>query len=173
MSFEGLEPYFIDDCRRTIARALSLCLEVDFETARAGVDVGKKGVEFTVALPRFRLKAKPQDSALHVQEHFSQHPEPLIEQVHTNGVFAHFTLHQGVLVRRVLDQVFCMTRPTTTNPFGIYGTNASGDGKTVIIEFSSPNIAKPFHAGHLRSTIIGSFLSNIYSANGWNVTRMN
>lgn len=39
MSFEGLEPYFIDDCRRTIARALSLCLEVDFETARAGVDV--------------------------------------------------------------------------------------------------------------------------------------
>lgn len=43
----------------------------------------------------------------------------------------------------------------------------------VIIEFSSPNIAKPFHAGHLRGTIIGGFLSNIYAAVGWDVIRMN
>ena len=48
-----------------------------------------------------------------------------------------------------------------------------GDRKTVIVEFSSPNIAKPFHAGHLRSTIIGGFLSNLYEKAGWNVVRMN
>ncbi|KAG5734241.1 Arginyl-tRNA synthetase, cytoplasmic, partial [Termitomyces sp. T112] len=41
------------------------------------------------------------------------------------------------------------------------------------IEFSSPNIAKPFHAGHLRSTIIGTFLSNLFEANGWQVVRLN
>lgn len=45
--------------------------------------------------------------------------------------------------------------------------------KRVIIEFSSPNIAKPFHAGHLRSTIIGGFLSNLYEKAGWDVVRMN
>lgn len=45
--------------------------------------------------------------------------------------------------------------------------------KRIIIEFSSPNIAKPFHAGHLRSTIIGGFLSNIYEAVGWDVVRLN
>ena len=45
--------------------------------------------------------------------------------------------------------------------------------KRVIIEFSSPNIAKEFHAGHLRSTIIGGFLSNLYAGCGWDVTRMN
>ncbi|KAH3659580.1 hypothetical protein OGATHE_005625, partial [Ogataea polymorpha] len=39
--------------------------------------------------------------------------------------------------------------------------------------FSSPNIAKPFHAGHLRSTIIGGFLSNLYERLGWEVIRMN
>jgi arginyl-tRNA synthetase len=44
---------------------------------------------------------------------------------------------------------------------------------TMTVEFSSPNIAKPFHAGHLRSTIIGAFLANLYEANGWKVIRMN
>jgi arginyl-tRNA synthetase len=45
--------------------------------------------------------------------------------------------------------------------------------KRIIIEFSSPNIAKPFHAGHLRSTIIGGFLSNLYEGAGWDVIRVN
>ena len=44
---------------------------------------------------------------------------------------------------------------------------------TATVEFSSPNIAKPFHAGHLRSTIIGAFLANLYEAHGWEVTRIN
>jgi arginyl-tRNA synthetase len=45
--------------------------------------------------------------------------------------------------------------------------------KKIIVEFSSPNIAKEFHFGHLRSTIIGGFLANLYQAAGWDVTRMN
>ena len=45
--------------------------------------------------------------------------------------------------------------------------------KRIIVEFSSPNIAKPFHAGHLRSTIIGGFLANLYEGGGWDVTRVN
>jgi len=45
--------------------------------------------------------------------------------------------------------------------------------KKIIVEFSSPNIAKPFHAGHLRSTIIGGFLANLYAGAGWEVVRIN
>jgi arginyl-tRNA synthetase len=45
--------------------------------------------------------------------------------------------------------------------------------KRIIVEFSSPNIAKPFHAGHLRSTIIGGFLANLYQGAGWDVIRIN
>ena len=45
--------------------------------------------------------------------------------------------------------------------------------KRIVIEFSSPNIAKPFHAGHLRSTIIGGFLSKLYDGAGWEVIRLN
>jgi arginyl-tRNA synthetase len=64
-----------------------------------------------------------------------------------------------------------------------YGTNKalglkeqadpSKGKKRIVVEFSSPNIAKPFHAGHLRSTIIGGFLSNLYEAAGWEVIRVN
>ena len=45
--------------------------------------------------------------------------------------------------------------------------------KKIVIEFSSPNIAKPFHVGHLRSTIIGGMLSNCYDAAGYSVERIN
>jgi arginyl-tRNA synthetase len=54
-----------------------------------------------------------------------------------------------------------------------YGTNETGQGKKLLLEYSSPNIAKSFHVGHLRSTIIGAFLENLYKACGWNVTSMN
>src|SRR5690606_29699158 len=42
-----------------------------------------------------------------------------------------------------------------------YGTSETGEGKTVIVEYSSPNIAKPFHVGHLFTTVIGNSLAKI------------
>lgn len=54
-----------------------------------------------------------------------------------------------------------------------YGNSNYGDGKPVIVEFSSPNIAKPFHIGHIRSTVIGNAINKIYRAMGFNVTRIN
>lgn len=51
--------------------------------------------------------------------------------------------------------------------------NADAGRKRIIVEFSSPNIAKPFHAGHLRSTIIGGFIANLYQGAGWDVVRIN
>jgi arginyl-tRNA synthetase len=55
-----------------------------------------------------------------------------------------------------------------------YGTNpVEGGAKHMLIDFSSPNIAKPFHAGHLRSTIIGAVVANLFEAMGWKVTRLN
>lgn len=43
----------------------------------------------------------------------------------------------------------------------------------MVVDISSPNIAKSFHAGHLRSTIIGGFLSNLYEGAGWDILRLN
>ncbi len=54
-----------------------------------------------------------------------------------------------------------------------YGKSSEGEGKTVIVEFSSPNIAKPFHIGHLFSTAVGNSLSKIYAFLGYKVERIN
>jgi len=87
-------------------------------------------------------------------------------------------------------QFFCKPKPLTETVLGrilkekaAFGTNGnqglkdpsdpSKGQKKIIIEFSSPNIAKAFHMGHLRSTIIGGFLANLYTVMGWDVVRMN
>lgn len=54
-----------------------------------------------------------------------------------------------------------------------YGRNKAGEGKVMTIDFSSPNIAKPFSMGHLRSTVIGNALANITEKNGYQVVRIN
>ncbi|MBR0373193.1 MAG: arginine--tRNA ligase [Mogibacterium sp.] len=54
-----------------------------------------------------------------------------------------------------------------------YGRTDLGGGKTVIVEYSSPNIAKPFHIGHIRSTVIGNSIYKLYDAVGYHVIRIN
>ena len=54
-----------------------------------------------------------------------------------------------------------------------FGASEEGNGQNIIVEFSSPNIAKPFHVGHAFTTILGNSLSRIYDRLGYNVIRMN
>ena len=54
-----------------------------------------------------------------------------------------------------------------------YGTSDMGEGKTVLVEFSSPNIAKPFHIGHLFSTAVGNSLEKIYRHLGYKTVKIN
>nr|HPR24507.1 arginine--tRNA ligase [Bacillota bacterium] len=54
-----------------------------------------------------------------------------------------------------------------------YGRSTIGEGKKVIVEYSSPNIAKPFHIGHIRSTVIGNSIYKIYDFLGYDTVRIN
>lgn len=54
-----------------------------------------------------------------------------------------------------------------------FGKNEIGAGRPVIVEYSSPNIAKPFHIGHIRSTVIGASIARIYDYLGFKVIRIN
>jgi arginyl-tRNA synthetase len=88
-----------------------------------------------------------------------------LEKVVAAGTFLQFFISNKAITSLILPQILKLDTK--------YGTNTIDKGKKVIIEFSSPNIAKPFHAGHLRSTIIGAFLANLHEASGWEVIRMN
>ena len=81
------------------------------------------------------------------------------------GPYINFFVHKTLFVAETLKKVF--------EAGDKWGTSNEGEGKTVIVEFSSPNMAKPFHAGHLRSTMIGNFLKNLYKNLGYNVVAIN
>jgi arginyl-tRNA synthetase len=166
----GTEPSscVLDSFRIAIAKHVADALPpLTLEQAYTGVSYGKKGVDFTVALPRFRLPGNVNELANKVVKNFT--PDTYVSSVTHDKAFLHFQLHTPTLIRQVLTQVHTLTNASPPS----YGTNTSGAGKKVIIEYSSPNIAKSFHVGHLRSTIIGAFLANVYKTCGWEVISMN
>ncbi|KAF7976667.1 hypothetical protein HWV62_1216 [Athelia sp. TMB] len=161
----------LDSFRTAIAQRISDALPpITLEQAYAGVDYGKKGADFTVALPRFRLPGKVDELAAKVISKFQA--DAYIESVVHEKAFLHFRLNTPSLFRSILTQIHDLTYNTASKE-PEYGTNKSGAGKKVVIEYSAPNIAKSFHVGHLRSTIIGAFLANLYKASGWEVISVN
>ncbi|CCD23837.1 arginine--tRNA ligase MSR1 NDAI_0C01760 [Naumovozyma dairenensis CBS 421] len=120
--------------------------------------------DLLIPVPRLRVKgAKPNDLAAEWAEKFPC--GEFLDRVEANKAFLQFFFKPQFLFNVVI--------PDVLNRKDEYGSCNLGDNKKVIIEFSSPNIAKPFHAGHLRSTIIGGFLANLYEKLGWDVIRMN
>lgn len=92
------------------------------------------------------------------------------------GINLAFFFSPTLLPRLILPYVFTLATSYGFNTaIGCKGSGTTHhqEKKKMVVEFSSPNIAKEFHQGHLRSTIIGSFLANLHSRNGWEVTRLN
>ncbi len=147
----------LDSYRIAIAQIVSDGLGLGIDQVYPGVQYGKKGIDFTVALPRFRLPGSVNDLAKKVIEKFQ--PNDYVESIQHDKAFLHFMLNSTNLTRDVLTQVHELNDR--------YGMNETGKGKKVLIEYSAPNIAKSFHVGHLRSTIIGAFVTNLYRACGW------
>lgn len=105
-----------------------------------------------------------------------QFPEsPLVEKPVAAGPFVQFYFKPDRLAELLIPSILAKDQTFGHNPFlGLKDPSDPSKGKKrMIVEFSSPNIAKPFHAGHLRSTIIGGFLSNLYEGAGWDVVRIN
>ncbi|EFY89412.1 arginyl-tRNA synthetase [Metarhizium acridum CQMa 102] len=131
--------------------------------------------DFVVAVPALRIKGKKADVL--AQEWAEKFPEddPLFNKPALSGHFMSFFVKGGPLIESIIPLVRKTGKDFGENRFnGLRDPkNLSSGKKRIIVEFSSPNVAKPFHAGHLRSTIIGSFIANLYEANGWDVVRMN
>lgn len=91
------------------------------------------------------------------------------------GTFLQFFFKPQALLKLVLPLILNRKASYGCNPNpGLRDPSDPSKGKLkIIVEFSSPNIAKPFHAGHLRSTIIGGFFASLYEALGWEVVRIN
>ena len=91
--------------------------------------------------------------------------ENIIEKIEVVGGYLNIYINKQTLVKEVLEAI--------ARDKEKYGSSTLGEGKNVVIDYSAPNIAKPFHIGHLRSTVIGGALYNIYKYLGYNVTGVN
>lgn len=100
---------------------------------------------------------------------------PLFQKTVAAGIHLPFFFAPLSLPRLILPYIFQRQQSYGNNPdVGLRNDAAPDQGrKKVILEFSSPNIAKEFHAGHLRSTIIGAFIARLYETMGWDVVKVN
>ncbi|MCL1896048.1 MAG: arginine--tRNA ligase [Clostridiales bacterium] len=124
------------------------------------------------AFPCFRLakalKKAPQAIAAGLEEEWDAAPQPLDGgpvRCRAAGPYLNFFLDRaeyiGDVVRSVLEEG------------ARFGGSELGAGRRMLVEYSSPNIAKPFHIGHIRSTVIGSAIGNIFEFLGYDVLRLN
>ena len=88
-----------------------------------------------------------------------------ISKVMPLGGYVNFFVNKSQLAETVINDVLTKKEK--------YGHTDLGQEKAVVIDFSSPNIAKPFHIGHIRTTVIGNALYKIYDSQGYNVVRVN
>lgn len=155
-------PYFLSRCRGAIVELLA---RTGLNVATAQIrDVESETQQADFAVPLFRLAKETRRS-----------PGELAESVAakldlTGTPFSGVEAADGYLNFRLAPAILA---GEVASDFGrdpqAYGRSAAGAGRTIVIDYSSPNIAKPFSVGHLRSTIIGQALHNILSWLGYRV----
>ncbi len=156
------------DYKVEVAKQLSM--KIDFlsvEEIEAILETPKDRELGDYAFPCFRLaktlrKAPPMIAQDLLKDFIVEAP---IAKVDAVGGYLNFTLDKTGVVKSVLEAII--------EKGARYGSKDLGQGKNVVIDYSAPNIAKPFHVGHLRSTVIGNSLYKIYRFEGYNSIGIN
>lgn len=118
------------------------------------------------AFPCFKLAKILKKSPQIIAEEISQNIENnFFDEISVQGGFLNFKIKPDLFAKTLFDELKIKGEN--------YGNSDIGKGKNVVVEFCSANIAKPFHIGHLRSTMIGNSLYRIYKALGFNVIAIN
>ncbi len=155
------------DFKQEIANIISKAVEIDAKELKEYIEIPKDVKNGDYAFPCFRLakelKKAPPAIAEELKEKIKINEE-LIEKIEIVGGYLNFYISTTKLTEEVLNEIAKQPK---------YGANEIGKGKNIVIDYSAPNIAKPFHIGHLRSTVIGAALYNIYKYLGYNVTGIN
>lgn len=137
--------------------------EVEIEEA---IEVPKYGHMGDFAFPCFKLakafRKAPNMIANDIAEALS---DEAFEKIESAGPYVNFTINKGAYAQSVIDRIIDLGDD--------YGKQDVGHNDSVIVEYSSVNIAKVMHIGHIRSAMIGNALARIYKALNYNVTRIN
>ena len=156
------------DYKKEIAKIIGNIVKIDDKEIIKMVEKPTNNDMGDFSFPCFKLakelKKSPMIIAQEICEKMKLDAE-LFEDIEIVNGYINFFINKEIIVKEVLEEI--------SNKKEEYGKSTLGAGKNIIVEYSSPNIAKPFHIGHLRNTVIGSSLYNMYKYLGYNTIGIN
>ena len=154
------------DFRLVIAQALARECSLSAEALAELLETPPNPAMGDAAFPCFKLAKELRKAPPMIAAELCQKLElPAEIKAQAAGPYINFTFDPAALSKAVLEKVFSEGER--------YGGSDLGRGKTVCLDYSSINIAKPFHIGHLRSTVIGHALNRIYRHMGYDTVGIN
>lgn len=154
------------DYKVLISEKIAEIVDLDANTIVDKIEIPPKSDMGDFAFPCFILskvmKKAPNLIAVDLAEKINKDN---LEKVEALGPYLNFFLDKSAFGKQVLEGVLQAGEE--------YGNSDIGKGGNVVIDFSSPNIAKPFHVGHLFSTAIGNALYRMYNSQGYNSVGIN
>ena len=155
------------DSKLIIAQEIQAALpDMELEAIVNLLEVPKNSSMGDLAFPAFSLakvlRKAPQAIASELVEKIQSYK---FEKVQAVGPYINFFLNKQEISQAVLAEVIAEGK--------VYGQQELGQGKNITIDMSSPNIAKPFSIGHLRSTVIGDSLAKIFEKIGYKSVKIN
>ena len=157
------------DYKSEIAKVLAGITELDIENVLKLIEIPPQSDMGDYAFPCFVLaktmRKAPQMIAQDVAANEAFTSVSWLSKIVNAGPYVNFYIDRGSFAKDIVGNIIDLG--------DTYGEDNVGEGKTIIVEYSSPNIAKPFHVGHAFTTIIGNSLAKIYTKLGYKVVRMN
>lgn len=151
--------------KEQIIDLIAAATDLDKETINGILEIPPKADMGDFAFPCFHLaktlhKAPPFIAA-DIAEKIGE--TDILDKLEVKGAYLNFFLKKEIFVKSMMENAGMEG----------FGSSTAGEGKTICIDYSSPNVAKNFHVGHLRTTIIGNSLYKIYNKLGYKVERIN
>lgn len=156
------------DFKEIIANAISKVTNIKTEEIKQYIEVPKEKANGDYSFPCFRLAKELKQSPVNIANNIKEKidiDENIISKIDVVNGFLNFYVSKSKIAEATIAKFNAQKEK--------YGKSNMGEGKTVLVEYSSPNIAKPFHIGHLKTTIIGHSLYNIYKFLGFKTIGLN
>jgi len=154
--------------KNEIAKSIAEVTNLEVNELESYIEIPPNSDLGDYAFPCFKLakslRKAPPMIANEIKENIKI-DENIIEKIEIVGGYLNIYINKETFVKNVLEEIAEKKEK--------YGASNIGQGKNVVIDYSAPNIAKPFHIGHLRSTVIGGALYKIYNHLGYNSVGIN